>query len=112
MGSGSLEKDSPGLNYIDVAEKQASLVHYHGRGKTTTSSAQNEPDAAVGCSSSAPRGRFLPSVAPLLYAASALDDRRIRCPEIRETVTSMIAAWDGLPQPLTRLCTSQEKRAE
>lgn len=80
-------------------------MYYDRRGKTTTSCAQNEPDAAVGCSSSAPRWRFLPSVAPLLYAASASDDRRIRCPEILETVTSTIPAWDGLPQPLTRLCS-------
>ena len=27
----------------------------------------------------------------------------IGCPEIREAVTSTIAVWDGLPQPLTRL---------
>jgi hypothetical protein len=34
------------------------------------------------------------------------DHRLIRCPEIREAVTSTIAVWNAFPQALARLFTS------
>ena len=50
-------------------EQKTRFVHHHGRGQTTTSCGQSEPDAAAGCYSSARHERLLRSLCLRLCAA-------------------------------------------
>ena len=102
VGSGSLEQDSPIYIVAMEKEEKTRLVHHDGLGKRQRHAYKTSealPQCVIPALHVSGLSRLFAHGCMLLLR----DHRRVCCPEIREAVTSTIAVWDGLPQPLTRL---------
>ena len=90
-------------------QEQAGLVHQHRfrkRQRHADKTGEPLPQGVIPALHVSGFSRLFPHCYMLLLR----DNRLIRCPEIREALTSTIAVWNGLPQALTRLFASIPNR--